>query len=258
MARRRRTTTTLFVAFTLGTVAVAVGGIGLLWAPAIPAVLLTLYIGQMRRQERRRFEVRLDQRQAAEAARRLRARHRPPEQQEHDERPRHAAGPSASGHAHGPSHGHSAAHGHGSAHGQGHARPSAHAAQALSQPHEEPPPSPRTADRRALVEQTDHAEWVDQQRSQQTADDGWDPVPVPLPTYVTAPVAPRTSGGIDLGAPGTWSSARSCTTPAEPPTPSRDAGESRDPQQPARRPRSSRTPLFDQYADPDRPRAANE
>lgn len=43
-----------------------------------PAVLLTLYIAQMRRQERRRFEVRLDQRHAAEAARRLRSRPAPP------------------------------------------------------------------------------------------------------------------------------------------------------------------------------------
>jgi hypothetical protein len=256
MARRRRMTTLLFAAFTLGAIAVAVGGIGLLWVPAVPAVLLTLYIGQMRRQERRRFEVRLDQRQAAEAARRLRSRRQAPPPHEHDERPEAPAAPSAGGHGHAQGHGH------------GHARPTGHAVQPPAQPRGESAPSPRTADRRALVEQTDHAEWVDQQRSQQAADDGWDPVPVPLPTYVTAPVAPRTSGGIDLGAPGTWSSARSGTTPAEPHTPSRDAREAREgretregqerQQPPARRPRSSRTPLFDQYADPDRPRAANE
>jgi hypothetical protein len=240
LARRRRTTTLLFLAFTAGAVAAAVGGVTLLWAPAVPAVLLTLYIGQMRRQERRRYEVRLDQRRAAEAARRLRARPQPPEPQAGDERP-----PLPAGRGHGPA--------------QAHAHPGGQtpspAAQASA-------PSPRTADRRALVEQTDHAEWVDQQRAQQTADDGWDPVPVPLPTYVTAPVAPRAPGGIDLGAPGTWSSARSGTTPTEP-TPARerearDARESREQQAPARRPRTSRTPLFDQYADPDRPRAANE
>ncbi|WP_328464931.1 divisome protein SepX/GlpR [Streptomyces sp. NBC_00448] len=239
LARRRRTTTTLFLAFTIGAIAAAVGGVALLWVPAIPAVLLTVYIGQMRRQERRRYEVRLDQRRAAEAARRLRApRPAAPAAErgrDRDERP--APAPAAQG-----------------------ARPTPSAA---------PAPSPRSADRRALVEQTDHAEWVDQQRAQQSADDGWAPVPVPLPTYVTAPVAPRTSGGVDLGAPDTWSSARSGTTPGDSaaareqrdrrdaPQP-REAAEPREQQPPARRPRTTRTPLFDQYADPDRPRAANE
>ena len=229
LARRRRTTTMLFLAFTVGAIAAAVGGFGLLWVPAVPAVLFTLYIGQMRRQERRRYEVRLDQRHAAEAARRLRAR---PEAaanvtSEERERPALPAAPASAP-----------------------VRPAA--------------PSPRTADRRALVEQTDHAEWVDQQRAQQSGDDGWDPVPVPLPTYVTAPVAPRTPGGIDLGAPDTWSSARSGTTPAEPSQARADRSERADrsdhadQQPPARRPRGARTPLFDQYADPDRPRAANE
>lgn len=237
LAARRRTTTLLFVVFTAGAIAAAVGGLTLLWVPAIPAALLTVYIGQMRRQERRRYEVRLDQRQAAEAARRMRARAQAPAPHAREERPaaQETAGPPAR----------------------------AQAPQAAT-----PAPSPRTADRRALVEQTDHAEWVDQQRAEQAADDGWDPVPVPLPTYVTAPVAPRTPGGIDLGAPDTWSSARSGTTPSEP-APSRDhhapsgeareAGrEPREQQPPARRVRGSRTPLFDQYADPDRPRAANE
>ncbi|WP_031514298.1 hypothetical protein [Streptomyces sp. NRRL F-5123] len=221
LARRRRTTTLLFIAFTAGAVAAAVGGITLLWAPAVPAVLLTVYIGQMRRQERRRYEVRLDQRQAAEAARRLRAR----PDRARPERPR-AELPAA---------------------------PVKDAAP--SSPAPVPAPSPRTADRRALVEQTDHAEWVDQQRAQQAADDGWEPVPVPLPTYVTAPVAPRTTGGVDLGAPDTWSSARSGTTP---PSTSGDpaAPPAAAPGRP--RPRTARTPLFDQYADPDRPRAANE
>lgn len=206
----------LFLAFTVGAVAAAVGGVALLWVPAVPAALLTVYIGQMRRQERRRYEVRLDQRHAAEAARRLRAR---------------------------PDRG----------------RPERVRAELPAPPVQEAPPvpaapapSPRTADRRALVEQTDHAEWVDQQRAQQSADDGWDPVPVPLPTYVTAPVAPRTTGGVDLGAPDTWSSARSGTTPTPEPTVPPAAPTGRP------RPRTARTPLFDQYADPDRPRAANE
>ncbi|SEN09723.1 divisome protein SepX/GlpR [Actinacidiphila rubida] len=237
LAARRRTTTLLFLAFTVGAIAAAVGGLTLLWVPAIPAGLLTVYIGQMRRQERRRYEVRLDQHQAAEAARRMRARAQAPAPHAREERPvtQEPAGPPARAQA--------------------------------SQP-ASPAASPRTADRRALVEQTDHAEWVDQQRAEQTADDGWDPVPVPLPTYVTAPVAPRTPGGIDLGAPDTWSSARSGTTPGEP-APSRDhhasggegreaTREPREQQAPVRRARGSRTPLFDQYADPDRPRAANE
>lgn len=277
LARRRRTTIMLFLAFTVGAVAAAVEGLQLLWLPAIPAILLTLYIGQMRRQERRRYEVRLDQRRAVEAARRLRDRPQPPERQ--------PVGPER---PHGPSGG-VQRHQQPRDHPHDRPRPRTRAPQPLAD--EEPAPSPRAADRRALVEQTDHAEWVDQQRAQQGADDGgWDPVPVPLPTYVTAPVAPRTPGGIDLGAPDTWSSARSGTTPADPAQP-RDghglragsaksggsaadqdhgtsgsgggpgagSGAPRDQQQPpVRRSRTGRTPLFDQYADPGRPRAANE
>lgn len=123
-------------------------------------------------------------------------------------------------------------------------------------PAPEPAVSPQEADRRALVEQTDHAEWVDQQRERGPArGDSWDPVPVPLPTYVTAPVAPRAPGGVDITDPETWSSARSSTAAADPtpaPAPRRRA----TPQRPRRD--HGRTPLFDQYADDDRPRAANE
>ncbi len=198
LARRRRTTSMLFLVFTGGAVAAAVGGLGYLWAPAAPGILLTLYIAHLRRAERHRFEFTMDQRRAAEAARRLRER----------------------------------------------SRPAAESA---------PEPSPKTADRRALVEQTDHAEWVDQQRDQSPPDDGWEPVPVPLPTYVTAPVAPRTHGGAELGPADPWSPSRS--TPAAPDPAPRQAGGS-----------ARRTPLFDQYAPPplgsadhvDRPRAANE
>ncbi|MGW4895193.1 hypothetical protein ACWEQL_23410, partial [Kitasatospora sp. NPDC004240] len=94
----------------------------------------------------------------------------------------------------------------------------------------------------ALVEATDHEEWVDGMRERAAAGpDSWEPVPVPLPTYVTAPVAPRVTRGLDLSAPGTWTAGR----PVE----------------------SRTTPLFDQYAaEPPlgsedyagRPRAANE
>jgi hypothetical protein len=169
LARRRRTTTLLFLAFTAGAIVAAVGGLSLLWAPVVPAILLSLYIGHLRTQERRRYEVKLDQRRAAEAAKRLR------------DRP--AAPPAPAAPAPAPA------------------------------PAPEPAPTPRTADRRALVEQTDHAEWVDQQR--QPSEDTWES-PLPHPTYATAPVAPR------------------------------------------RARRRDRTPLFDQYGDPDRPRAANE
>ncbi len=192
LARRRRITTLLFLAFTGGAVAAAVGGLRFLWAPAAPGILLTLYIAHLRRTERRRFEFTMDQRRATEAARRLRE------------------------------------------------RPAV------------PRPSGTSADRRAVVEQTDHAEWVDQ--AQLPADDGWEQVRVPLPTYVTAPVAPRSHGHVDVAAPDPWSAARS--------TPSAPASA---PSGPDRAPRD-RTPLFDQYAPPsvpagdplDRPRAANE
>ncbi|MFD9861840.1 divisome protein SepX/GlpR [Streptomyces alboflavus] len=245
LARRRRTTVMLFLTFTVGAIVAAVGGLAFLWAPAVPAALLSAYIVYLRRQERRRFTYTMDRRRAEAAARRLRER-----------QPR---GREAS------------------------AEPAA----------EEPAPESETglsalaADRRALVEQTDHAEWVDQQRERQHGPgraDSWDPVPVPLPTYVTAPVAPRAPGSVDLGAPDTWSSARSST--AEPAADRRQAPEAAAPadeqraddaegdesgadggRSDARRAASARrsrergrTPLFDQYDDgaDGRPRAANE
>jgi hypothetical protein len=167
LARRRRTTTLLFLTFTAGAVVAAVGGLAFLWAPGIPAVLLSFYIGHLRRQERRRFEVKLDALRAAEDAQRVRDRHR----RSSAETPIPDPAPTV------------------------------------------PTTQPATADRRALVEQTDHAEWVDQQRP--PTEEAWE-VPVPLPTFVTAPVAPRRAS------------------------------------------ERTRTPLFDQHADRDRPRAANE
>ncbi|MER5206642.1 gephyrin-like molybdotransferase receptor GlpR [Streptomyces sp. NPDC002825] len=208
LARRRRTTTLLFAAFTLGAVVAAVGGVAFLWAPAVPALLLSAYIVHLRIQERRRFVYVMDRRRAEAAAARLRESRRPAP------------------------------------------TPEPEAAQA-------PAVTPQEADRRALVEQTDHAEWVDQQRERGPArGDSWDPVPVPLPTYVTAPVAPRATSGIDITDPETWSAARSSTAadPAPAPSPA-----PRQRTTPPRRGRDhGRTPLFDQYADDDRPRAANE
>ena len=256
LARRRRTTVMLFLAFTLGSVVAAVGGLAFLWAPGVPAVLLSAYIAHLRAQERRRFAFQMDRRQAEVAAQRLRDR---------DPRPRRRGpAPAAPG-------------------------------TVGDLDAEEPDDGPETesgagmsalaADRRALVEQTDHAEWVDQQRERRgrPQGDSWDPVPVPLPTYVTAPVAPRATPDVDLAAPDAWSSARSSAVAPDQEDAVRASGADRDrpadaaahapaeerPEAPARsgarraasarRARErGRTPLFDQYDDGDRPRAANE
>ncbi|MGW1607386.1 divisome protein SepX/GlpR, partial [Streptomyces eurythermus] len=176
LARRRRTTVMLFLAFTLGTVIAAVGGLAFLWAPGVPAVLLSAYIAYLRAQERRRFAYQMDRRRAEAAAQRLRER-----------RPRTRVLLKEDAGADEADTGQDAA-------------------------TDDAELSALAADRRALVEQTDHAEWVDQQRERQRRPgqgESWDPVPVPLPTYVTAPVAPRATSDVDLGAPDTWSSARS-------------------------------------------------
>ncbi len=216
--------------------------------PGVPAVLLSAYIVYLRAQERRRFAFQMDRRQAEAAAQRLRDRDRRPRRRA----PADAAGPLGDTDAEEPDEG----------------------------PEAEPDPglSALAADRRALVEQTDHAEWVDQQRERRRGPQGdsWDPVPVPLPTYVTAPVAPRATSDVDLGSPDTWSSARSSAVEpgredtAPDPAPDRPADRAEErPEAPARsdarraasarRARErGRTPLFDQYEDGDRPRAANE
>ncbi|MGW5924763.1 divisome protein SepX/GlpR [Streptomyces anulatus] len=231
LARRRRTTVVLFLAFTLGAIVAAVGGLGFLWAPAAPAVLLSTYIVHLRAQERRRFAFTMDRRRAEVAAQRLREnrprRHQPaapvPAESDDDSEAHH--------------------------------------------PEPEPTPtvSPQEAGRRALVEQTDHAEWVDQQRERGGVQgDSWEPVPVPLPTYVTAPVAPRATGGVEVGDPETWSAARSSTAEpsqtgtSHPTAPSVDPAPRQRTNQSRRHRDRGRTPLFDQYDDEDRPRAANE
>jgi hypothetical protein len=245
LARRRRTTVALFLVFTLGAIVAAVGGLTFLWAPAAPALLLSGYIAHLRSQERRRFTYQMDRRRAEDAARRLRER-----------QPRRRAQEDAAAHE----------------------TPEADSESDTGL-------SALAADRRALVEQTDHAEWVDQQRERQRLPghgDSWDPVPVPLPTYVTAPVAPRATSDVDLGAPDAWSSARSSAVAPErdaEPAATRtdeetaadeesDEGADRAPDEgrsdarraaSARRSRErGRTPLFDQYDDEGRPRAANE
>ncbi|MFJ4784573.1 gephyrin-like molybdotransferase receptor GlpR [Streptomyces sp. NPDC088794] len=249
LARRRRTTVMLFLAFTMGTIVAAVGGLAFLWAPGVPAILLSGYIVYLRSQEQRRFTYQMDRRRAEAAAQRLRERQRQPRRR---------------------------------------ATAEAEAESPEGAPEQELDPgmSALAADRRALVEQTDHAEWVDQQRERQRRPghgDSWDPVPVPLPTYVTAPVAPRATSDVDLGAPDAWSSARSSSVAggqeaeagsgAEPGAdahldPADDQAETEtddEGRSDARRAASARrarergrTPLFDQYEDGERPRAANE
>jgi hypothetical protein len=260
LARRRRTTVVLFLAFTLGAIVAAVGGLAFLWAPGVPAVLLSAYIVYLRSQERRRFAYQMDRRRAEVAAQRLRERARQP-------RRRTSADVSAGADTDEPDEG--------------------------PEPETDTGLSALAADRRALVEQTDHAEWVDQQRERQRRPghgDSWEPVPVPLPTYVTAPVAPRATSDVDLGAPDAWSSARSSPVArdreagtdagsgsgseagdgsAQASEPG-DAGRGEekadgDGRSDARRAASARrarergrTPLFDQYEDGERPCAANE
>ncbi|QMU79454.1 hypothetical protein GXW83_30865 [Streptacidiphilus sp. PB12-B1b] len=228
LARRRRMVILLFAAFTAGMVTAAVGGVGLLWVPAVPAVLFSLYISHLRRQERRRFEVKLDRRRSAEAAQRLRERER---ERDH----RHAEPPAA--------------------------EPASATPRPADLPHADyahgdfthaeftHPGGRGAADPGVLVEAADPDEWADAtQESPEEAEPGsWDPVPVPLPTYVTAPVAPRRTSGLDLGGPDTWSAGRAVTPPPADTAPARPA------------PRPPSTPLFDQYAEDDpRPRAANE
>ena len=174
--------TVLFLAFAVGAVVAAVAGFDFLWVPGLPALLLTLYIGHLRRLERQRYEVKLDRSRAAQAAQRLRER----------EQARAAALAAPAEPAPAPE-----------------ARPHLRVAAA---------PEPVSSSRQALVEATDHEEWVDGLRERGAAGpDSWEPVPVPLPTYVTAPVAPRVTRGLDLGAPGTWSAGRPAR-PAAPPS----------------------------------------
>ncbi|WP_328955459.1 hypothetical protein [Kitasatospora purpeofusca] len=234
LARRRRMVTALFLAFALGAVVAAVAGLAFLWVPAVPAALLTLYIGHLRRLERQRYAVKLDRTRAAQAAERLRKR-----EQQRAEAGRAAAAapvpaPAAEPEPRTPAPGR----------GRSHLRLATEAdavraasggTSAVTSAGTSVGPSAASAS--AVAEVTEHEEWVDGMRERGAAGpDSWEPVPVPLPTYVTAPVAPRVNRGLDLSAPGTWTAGR----PVE----------------------SRNTPLFDQYAEPTapepRPRAANE
>jgi hypothetical protein len=67
------------------------------------------------------------------------------------------------------------------------------------------------AERRAAAEaERVEAEWAAHEAARRDAERaaGWQPTPVPLPTYVTKPVAPRASRPIDLTKPGAWTEAQ--------------------------------------------------
>jgi hypothetical protein len=67
------------------------------------------------------------------------------------------------------------------------------------------------AERRAAAEiERVEADRVAREQSRRDAERaaGWQPTPVPLPTYVTKPVAPRVGRAIDLTQPGAWTEAQ--------------------------------------------------
>lgn len=213
LARRRRVVSVLFLTFTVGSALTGVFGAAWVALPAASGALLSLYIGHLRVQDRRRLEAKLRRRlrpggsaSRAEAAAESRdpatpavARNQPPNR----------ATPSAP-----------------------------------RDPYDGEPPGP------------------------QPARDGWQPVPVPLPTYVTAPVAPKprtqpqtsraASAGSAAGAPtGERPAERPAERSAE--TARADGARDRRGQRERRGPRE-RTPLFDQYAvdEPEHRLAAGE
>lgn len=86
--------------------------------------------------------------------------------------------------------------------------------------------------RRELAEEraAEEARWLEAEEAlrrereaeearQRAAADGWTPVPVPLPTYVTKPPAPRPAPPIDLTNPGAWTAAQAATPSATPHAP---------------------------------------
>ena len=72
-----------------------------------------------------------------------------------------------------------------------------------AEPTEKPSSEPRGTEEIARVD----VPLVDE--SPERDPDSWDPVSVPLPTYVSKPVAPRSVSTIDLDSTGVWSSGRS-------------------------------------------------
>jgi hypothetical protein len=113
------------------------------------------------------------------------------------------------------------------------------------------------AERRAIAEsERVEAEWAAHESARREAARaaGWQPTPVPLPTYVTKPVAPRSSRSIDLTQPGAWTAAQGMAAGGQPPVVSEEifdqtseAGQS-VPAQAASDSASAAAPSYDDYA----------
>ncbi|WP_436778372.1 hypothetical protein [Yinghuangia sp. YIM S09857] len=229
LARRRRVVVCLFLLFTGGAVVTGMLGLAWIWAPVLPGIALTGYIAYLRVQERRRYEANLRNQLRPTPP----ARPAPPRPaRKTDGEPRRTATPQPDPPARRRT-------------PDGSAPPRSGQARGATPPASAQEPRARSG-RRSAADERDHAEWIAALQSdsgQDAADrDAWDPVPVPLPTYVTAPVVPRGEPALP-----------------ERPEPATPEPVAADP-----------TPLFDQYAeDPRRapqyppyeqdwPRAGNE
>ncbi|MFE3204289.1 gephyrin-like molybdotransferase receptor GlpR [Embleya sp. NPDC059237] len=226
LTRRRRVIASLFAGFTAGAILAGVAGLAWVWLPAVPGVLLSAYIVHLRVQERRRYEAGLRRlgRPAgkpgtpADAGAAHEARVRAARTREAADGatadPRPATPPTAGEgrQVRTPRSGSGAPGASGPAGAGGAAGPAGSARGRRERAEEEP----------AL------AEWIAELATGDGPDrDAWDPVPVPLPTYVTAPVVPRGD------------------TEQEPERPQIHAVPDPQPAEALRPP----TPLFDQYAE---------
>ncbi|GCD94126.1 divisome protein SepX/GlpR [Embleya hyalina] len=226
LTRRRRVIASLFAGFTAGAILAGVAGLAWVWLPAVPGVLLSAYIVHLRVQERRRYEAGLRRlaRPAAKpaapadagAANEARVRARTREAADGaavDPRP---ATPPTGGdgrQARTPRSGSGA---------QGASGPAGAGGAAAG------PAGSARGRRERAAEEPALAEWIAELATGDGPDrDAWDPVPVPLPTYVTAPVVPRGD------------------TEQEPERPQIHAVPDPQPAEALRPP----TPLFDQYAE---------
>jgi hypothetical protein len=213
LARRRRVVIGLFLLFTAGAVLSGLLGFAFLWLPLLPGAALTAYIGYLRVQERRRYEANLRSRLRPSPPRPAPPRPARRTDNSTPHEPRRRAGDGTPNTSR-----------------TGQSRTA------------ERPPGPEARDARKPgrreSEERDHAAWIASLQSDADGDDrdAWDPVPVPLPTYVTAPVVPR-------GEP---------SAPAAPEPVDHPEADRQDPPQATaepRRPAPAPTPLFDQYAE---------
>jgi hypothetical protein len=112
------------------------------------------------------------------------------------------------------------------------------------------------AERRAAAEaERVEADWAAHEaaRHEATRAAGWQPTPVPLPTYVTKPLAPRVGRPIDLTRPGAWTDAQAgsagAASPGLPPAEEIFDQTSEGRMQPSAAPAAGTTaPSYDDYA----------